>query len=358
MSPGHVWSAAPPAGWNAGLNESTGTKAFLRPAWFAGWSAAFGGEGNWTGSTQYLSVLSGDRLVGALAVASQTVGRLRFASLGGYYQPFRGIVAFDDVPGTTAQMVEGLGELTGFHGVRMGPVPQDDGDLVALVASLRTAGWRVIERRVATGFVLDVPATVEEFDGGLSKKRRAKLRNYWNKMCKVAETELVHHTGGNADDWVRVFDDLGTVEMASWVAESGDPRFAGDRNKIFWTHLAHDAWMREAMHAWVVYHGGTPVSFCFALDAGDTRFVMANSYDARVAEFRTGTKLYHEVIRDAVARGRARVDIGMGDSGYKAQWGAEAGSELIDIVAFPPTLKGRLVHLAARARLAIDARRN
>ena len=42
--------------------------------------------------------------------------------------------------------------------------------------------------------------------------------------------------------------------------------------------------------------------------------------------------------------------MGQGDSGYKAEWGAERIGYLDDWIILPPTASGRLLHLAARLK--------
>ena len=79
---------------------------------------------------------------------------------------------------------------------------------------------------------------------------------------------------------------------------------------------------------------GRPVSFCLALDAGRTRYIIANSYDPEIADFSTGSTIYREVITQAIAAGLTELHIGQGDSGYKSRWRAEDVGGLIDIMAF------------------------
>ena len=107
-------------------------------------------------------------------------------------------------------------------------------------------------------------------------------------MCKTDATNIVHYNDNTIEEWAKIFEELATIENAAWVSETGEPRFSGTQNNLFWSHLTKDRWMRKAIHTWIIYHGGSPVSFCLAIDSADTRNIIANSYDSRVAEFSTG----------------------------------------------------------------------
>jgi CelD/BcsL family acetyltransferase involved in cellulose biosynthesis len=103
--------------------------------------------------------------------------------------------------------------------------------------------------------------------------------------------------------------------------------------------------------AWLMYFDRVPVSFCFCLDCGDTRHIIANHYAEHVQRYSTGSVLYLHVFRDAVESPAIRsVNIGAGDSGYKTRWGARPSFQLIDWIAFRPGAGGRLLELANRLR--------
>jgi hypothetical protein len=164
---------------------------------------------------------------------------------------------------------------------------------------------------------------------------------------------LRHYNGCSPDEWREVFRDIRTVEAHSWVAQSGEPRFLGARNELFWETLLADEWFSQAIHAWLTYHQGTAVTFNLVLDSGHTRYGIATGYDARVAKFSTGAKIIHHVNCDAFTRGLRRVNRGLGDPGYKTQLGARALSSLVDVVAFCPSWVGSVAYFAARTKLSL-----
>lgn len=357
-APGCKWSEQPPDAWDERQNAVGGDKGFLRPSWFSSWTASYGSSKIWRGPTGYLSIESDDRLCGVMPIAFQITRTVCFAAVPGYYMPSRSVVIFENSARTAAQMVAGIGNLPNVDAVRLGPLPRTDTDLAPLLGAFRDAGWRLIEKDLATVFSIQLPNSAEEFERHLPPKRKKRLRYYWKSMCKAADTKIVHYNDLGVDEWCDVFTDLAAIEKAAWVSKSGDPRFMGDQNQMFWSHLTRDPWMRKAMHAWVIYHDGSPVSLCFTIDSGDTRYILANSYDSRVAKFSTGSKIYNDVIVDAIGRGYSTINIGMGDPGYKSRWGAEGSHDMIDVFAFPPTLKGTLVYAVARAKFGLEAVRD
>ncbi|MCH8683872.1 GNAT family N-acetyltransferase [Pedomonas mirosovicensis] len=286
-----------------------------------------------------------------LPLGTQRVGPFPFASLCGGYFPSRGI-PYCGAPDRLAPACEAaLRAMKAKVGLRLGPVPHDDAMLTALLPALERGGWRLLRQRVGVEFVLKNPGGLEAYQAGLSSNRRKKVDYYWRKLNEAGKTELRHFNGAGCD-WPSVFADIRAVEAASWVAQTGEPRFLGARNERYWNQLMDDPWFNQAVNVWLIDHCGTPVSFALTLDSGSTRYVIANSFDERVAKFSTGSKIYQQLIFDAFGRGLSQVNIGLGDSGYKSGWGARPASTLIDVIAFAPSLGGRTALLAARAREA------
>jgi len=341
--------------WLSLLEEDSPRLQLFRPVWFEAWDAAYRDQGNWSGAIQYLCARQDGDADIVMPVAFQNMGPFRFVSLPGLYLPFRNIPARagrqDSIPGLIGQ----LARIDRKSGVRIGPIQADNPFSAALAGHFRGAGWKVLEKESGTEFILDLPATADEFTAGLNKKVRRNLKYYWNKLNRQGRAELKFVSGVSQDDWVKIFEGLAHVESKAWIASRGEPRFAGERNQKFWNHLVSDPWMRQAIHVWLIYLDDKPVSFTLTIDSKDVRYVIANSYDEKVADFRTGSKLYAEMILEGIENGIELINFGMGDAGYKSQWKAVGSSRLIDIVAFPRTLPGRTAYFAALAQGWIKA---
>lgn len=336
--------------WLALLEEESPRLHLFRPIWFEAWDAAFRNQGNWSGAIQYLCVPKEGVANIILPLAFQKVGPFRFVSLPGFYLPFRNIPARIDCKNSIPELIELLAQIDRKSGVRIGPIQADNPISEALAIHFRNAGWSVMKNKSGTEFNLDLPATPDEFISGLNRKVRKNLKYYWNKMNRLGRAELNTVSGIHQDDWARIFEDLAHVESNAWISSRGEPRFLGKKNQKFWNYLVSDPWMRRAMHVWLIYLDDNPVSFALTIDSKDVRYVIANSYDEKVAEFSTGSKLYFEMILDAISGGLKTINFGIGDAGYKSQWKAVGNSKLIDIVAFPNTPLGRTAYVAALAQ--------
>ena len=85
---------------------------------------------------------------------------------------------------------------------------------------------------------------------------------------------------------------------------------------------------------------GRPISYSLNLDAGSTRYIVANGYDEAFSTHSPGMLLAYHVLRDAAQKGRTIVEWGQGDSGYKSRWCANENLRLVDLLMLPPTVAG------------------
>lgn len=335
--------------WTNVADSGPGERRFLRPTWFQAWEGAFGNDRNWRVPIRYIHICDGADSSCILPLGMQHVGPFRFASLCGGYLPLRGIPYCGEPRRLAAPLAAALKDVAPAVGIRLGPVPDTDPLLVLLLPELERCGWKLMRKSIGSEFMLDNPASLEAYKASLSIKRRKKVDYYWRKMNEAGPTELQHFNDAG-EAWPMVLGDIAKVEAASWVAQKGEPRFMGQQNQAYWAMLTADPWFSRAINVWLIYHEGAPVSFALTLDSGRTRYVIANGFDEQVASFRTGSKIYQELIFDAFSRGIVHINIGLGDSGYKSGWGALPGATLMDVVAFSPSMGGRTALLLARAR--------
>lgn len=276
------------------------------------------------------------------------MGPFDFASLAGNYFPRKGLPycgTSDELVSSMADFMETLPAISGFQ---LGPVKKDDPFIKKLVKKLATDGWNLMLTSTGFDHGMAVPDTVDEYMGSISKSRRKKTAYYLRRLEKNADVEIKHHKSMDATAWQSVFKDLETVESRAWVSEKGDPHFIGIDRQSYWKALVQDEWYQDAMNAWIIYADERPVSYTVALDIGQERFVLSSSFDKEYADFRTGSILEIEMMRSTIEQGKVNfMNNGMGDSGYKGAWGNKEFQELYEIVAFPPTLKGKITYLIA-----------
>jgi len=301
------------------LADSDADRAFLRAAWFR----AAGAE-----STLLIATAAGTPLAAIPTVAAGPAALGARAVVGAYW-PFRSIPISPELddrdleealrdPRTRAA----LGPLW-----RMGPFYEDDPAGARLIEASARAGWTVLTRALGQTFVLDV---AEQLAAGPWPRASTlkRIRNYERQLGEVSYERI------SGSGWTpSVFDALAEIEAASWIAgcEGGrGAKFSNPASRAFWEKAAADPALREMMSALILRVGGRPIAFCFDLNCGSLQYGIAGSYDAAFAKWKPGKIATYRNILWALERGIERIDLGAGDSGYKREIGAAAGSRIVD----------------------------
>lgn len=308
------------------------THRHLRYAWFAAAVAAYGGHPR--------TLIAADDGVPVLGLPLVALGpaALGLAAVPGSNWPFRSFpIAVEASDAAVRAALAQLGRCC--RGLRIGPIADGDPGAEVLVAVARAAGWTVLERVLGQAQVQDLadPAW----------PRASSLR-----QNRFHEKHLAAH--GAVDwrflrdaDWPAAFDRLAAVERASWIADAPDAKFSGAHGR-FWRAAAADPVLAAAFSAALLTVDGAPAAFSFDLDAGETRYAIANSYAARFGGHSPGKLLRYRTLLDARGRGIRRVDWGMGDSGCKAVLGAAPGPLLRDHLLLRPGAPGAIGRLLGR----------
>lgn len=314
---------------------------FLTHGWFAAAVAAYGGH------PHTLVVEEAGAPVLALPFVGTGPAALRLASVPGSYWPFRSFpVAHRAAPGAAAVALGTLARTV--RGLRIGPVYDGDTGASALIDAARAAGWAVLDRFVAQGWLLDMSALAAEGPWPRGSTLR-KNRFHEKHLADHGALDWRFVTGA---DWPDAFDALADIERASWIAsrtDGRDAKFTRAGHGAFWRAAAADPLVAGMMRAALLTIDGRPTAFSFDLDAGPLRYALANSYDPAVAKHSPGKLLQYRNLDDARGRGIARVDWGAGDSGYKQVIGADPGPAIRDWLLLRPGLPA----LAGRALRAV-----
>jgi hypothetical protein len=357
-----ILAGAPRAGdWQVLADEAAPAYRFLTCSWFDAWDKHLLPYENWRGPLRYLTAFGpGGALQAIVPIATQAQPGITVTSLGGLYWPFRAplLSRFADAA-TCEALVEALTRARSPLAFRFGPVPANDPGVARLTAALGSRRWRLNRSVLGTTYAVDLPHTWAEMERRLGKSLRTNIEYCTRKLARVGTLEIRCIKGSGNPGWSKVVDDLGHVEQRSWqYREGGKLRFCGERNAAFWRELLVGSHFGQVAVAWVMFFNGEPVSFCFCLDCGDTRFILANNYSESMHRFSTGSVIYKHVFRDAIeSPAIRRINIGLGDSGYKSRWSAEPAFELADWIAFCPDLRGGALELAWRLSRAISETR-
>lgn len=311
---------------------------FLRYQWFAAALEAYGGQARTIVATSEM----GPAIALPLVPLSHKWAGL--AQVPGCFWPFRSFPAATGDPAAWDAVVKLLGR--SVRGLRIGPVYDADPSAAALLAAARRRGWLALPRDLGQSFLLDIAA--QRAEGPWPRTSTLKKNRYHEKQLDelgAVSWEFVEHWDEAA------FADLAAIEQASWIAsrtDGSDAKFTADGHGAFWRAAARDPAIARAFRAALLRIDGQPVAFSFDLDAGATKYAVANSYDPRFAKHSPGKLLYYRNLIAAAERGIDTVDWGMGDSGYKRTMGAEGGSEIRDWLLLRPGLSAVAGRMLAR----------
>ena len=262
---------------------------------------------------------------------------LGLAQVPGCYWPFR---SFPLALGAGAARHGGVRSNDWRHtrdGVRIGPVYDGDPAAAALLAAARRAG-------------LGGARPVRGARAGCSTWPRQRRDGVWPRLSTLRKNRFheKHLAGHGALDW-RFLDGtdwpagVRAARRGRGAELDRDPRpMAATRSSphaghlAFWQAAARDPVLAGMFHAALLTVDGAPAAFSFDLDAGETKYAIANSYVPAFAKHSPGKLLYWRNLVDALDRGITRVDWGAGDSGYKQVIGAEPGPALRDWLLLRP----------------------
>lgn len=298
---------------------------FLRAAWYR---AAAGEDGN-----SLLAYRPDGRLLAALPLTTIGPPVVGAKSVPGSYWPFRGILLSNDVD--VVELAAVLAQPAAVRALapmwRLGPVAADARSTRLLCEAAAMAGWTVLRRSLGWTWTFDLADAVAQ--GWPRKSSRKRLAGYANNLAKTGELTWDHVSGSR---WsTDVLDQLGRVEAQSWVGQTTDgsgAKFLHPHQRAAWKAVLADPVLAQALSATMLKVGGRAVAFSFDLRAGDTQYAIASSYVSDVSDCRAGKLVTYHQFERAAREGVKLVDLGAGDSGYKREMGATAGSELIDLL--------------------------
>lgn len=332
-APAHVEAAR---GFTAAIDAAAAVAdprhQFLRRAWFA----AAGGADAVT------LVLSGEngRVRAALPTVAIGPRLLGLRMVPGSYWPLRSFpVAQDALDEEIRALLRNpaLGRV-----LRLGPVNEDDPAATQLRRVASASSWTVLERRVATSFVLDIEAARA---GGPWPRSSTLKKNRFHEKHLASHGALAWRFLRGADWTPELFDSLAAVEQASWIGEESDAdaKFCDSAQRAIWERAASDPALAAAMHVGLLEIDGQAAAFSFGIEAGRTRYCIATSYDRRFAKHSPGKLVSYRTYMDAADRGIAFLDDGAGDGGHKSVMGEAPGPEIMEYLFVRGRIAGSLL---------------
>lgn len=294
---------------------------FLRAAWF--------GAADEGCASTLIASRADETPVAALPTVAYGPALVGARTVPGSYWPFRALPIAADA--TAAELADFLAHPVTLGALgqvwRLGPTYADDPATQLFSRAAAMAGWTVLSRPLGQSFVFD-PAT-----GWPRASTRRRLANYARQLEQqgAVTIESVRGTGWSA----ALLDDLGAIEQASWVGRATDgsgAKFLSAQRRAAWQRTLCDPVLAEMLMATVLRVDGRPIAFSFDLLTPPVQYSIASSYDEAFAAYRPGKLVTAHLVGQAKALGIMRIDFGAGDSGYKREMGAEAGSRIVDLL--------------------------
>lgn len=326
---------------------------FFAAGWWQAWAKALLPHGSWRGPLRLL-VARDDRgaVQAVLPLAGQIMAGISVLSLAGGYHPFRTLLIAETAPEETADaLVDFVAREIKPKAFRFGPVEAGQPEIKALIEALKRRDWHFCLINRGDDHLLDLPDDLESYEATVPKKQRQRMNALKRRLDDQGEVRLQRYRGLQPGEWNRVFDQLALVERASWLAsKGGDFTYADPYQAAFWRHYISNEAAARALSVWVMSIDDRPISFNVALDSGPCRYGLFCHYDEALKSFAPGNIVNRETIVTCFEDGRKLLNLGRGDSGNKARFGANRTEPLEDWMTMPPTAAGRVLHLAASAK--------
>ncbi len=315
--------------WRDLLNRVRPELRLFGPEWFAIWSQTIGSRQPWTGSMHVAAVYNEEdgRLCGVLPVGHPKVGLLKVNAVGGYYQPWRLILADAACEYQVGRALGWFLVELGWSVIQLGPWPQSHDAHQGVLSALDELEIQ-IRRESSCGLaVVEAPPTWEQYRTDVvGKKFLRRIANFERRLTHDHHIEVRHYRQPSEAETDELLSALSHIEQRSWLINDpkGRPRFIAPTDRQFWATLTKEVLVpNDRLDCWLMLADDQPVSFVFSLDALPTRYVIANSYDEAFTRYRTGSILYHRLFEDGYQRGVTRYDFGTNELHYKRQWGAQ-----------------------------------
>jgi CelD/BcsL family acetyltransferase involved in cellulose biosynthesis len=173
-------------------------------------------------------------------------------------------------------------------------------------------------RNVAEHLVIDLPATVAEYDASLGKRTRGNLRNFQNRLRRDHPDADTRITVPGAD--VSELFDQFLVWKNDWFHArhgyatfwEGKPEFVGQYKEL----------LSAGGEAHLTTISGELAAIRFMYPLGDSTVSLQGSFDPAYEKYRLGLVSSYWTICDAIERGMRRVNLLWGTPDYKTHLGA------------------------------------
>lgn len=319
--------------WHGLLDRVRPDLRLFGPEWYSIWDRTIGSHAPWTGEMQVAAVYDeSNRLCGVMPIGHPKVGLLRVNAMGGYFQPWRLVLAQQSHEFAIGRALGWFLVEIGWSVLQLGPWPMSHEAHRGVLSALNELEMPMQRQSSDQLAVAELPATWEQCQAEtIGRKFRQKVCTFEKRLAREHQVEVRHLRHPSAIETAELLAALARVEQRSWL--TGDPhgrsRFSGQVEQRFWSELIQN-WLAPQgdFDCWLMFADNEPISFVVAATVGSTRYVLANQHDDAWSGYRVGSQLYRRMLEEGYSRGVTRYDFGTNELHYKSRWGAKAADRV------------------------------
>ena len=325
--------------WGA-LADGLAAPPALYPGYVQAWAAAHAAPER----LQAVTVWRGDRLA---AVLPLVLDRSRQTTVAMRHTEEVGIVA----DGADAARAAAEGALAmGVSRLLMRPVPRGGLTHAAFAEACADGAGSLMERVVDEHPVIDITGDWESYWSTLSRNTRSDVRRRRRRLDELGsvEVEVLDGAEGLEEALALAME----IEASGWKGRAGTALAARPADERHHRLLAHWAARRGWLRLTFLRVDGRAIAFHFSLQAHGILYVLRIGFADDMAAHSPGKVLMACEIERAFAEGLDRFDFAGSSADYKTRW-ANGSRTLLELSAFPPTVRGRAARAAGVARLRL-----
>lgn len=300
--------------WTGLLSQASSLMPFATPAFQRTWLDHFQ-DGR---RLQLLTARDGERLIGVAPFLRDGAT----AEFVGHYS----ICDYMDVvvtPGFEAAFYAPIFERLAADGattIDLRGLRASSSTIAAAVAAADALGFESRQEPEALSPCVGLPATWDEYLGGLSKKDRHELRRKMRRLSDVGgAVELRAVTA--PDESATLLD---TLFRLMRVSSQRKEEFLQRPGMEAFFRAMVPAMAREGMlRLYVLTFESVPVASVLNFDLGGTLYMYNSGYDPEYSHFAVGLMSKALLLKDAIENGRTCVDFLRGDEAYKYDLGGK-----------------------------------
>ena len=329
----------------AALADRVAAPASLYPGYLGAWAEAHS-------QTSRLIAVTARREGELAAVLPLVLSRSRQVARARRYVGEVGAVA-DGPASAAAAMTAGL--TLPVAQILLRPVPDGAPTHRALAAAAAGAGPPLMARRVETQAQIDLTGGWDAYWAGLGSKLRNDVKRRRRRLEELGEVRVSAYEPAALD---AALDDAFRIEASGWKGREGTAIADRAEEERFQRLLARWAHSRGWLRLWFLRLDGRPIAFRLGIEGNGVFTSFKIGYLEEHAAQSPGKVLEAAVIESLHGGDCRRLDYAGDMSAHKDRF-ATGSRELLELSAFPASLRGRAGHLAAglRARAAPAVKR-